>query len=67
MKDKVLKLFKSYFSLTFIRTCFTDQISGKTVSAYIDCYGDEWLKDGRWSLFRVYNGNVIQPDTKEDE
>ncbi len=47
------RLLKSYFSLTFVETRFTDVVSGQTVKLYVDCFGDFWLKDGRWSLFRV--------------
>lgn len=49
----MIKAIKSYFTLKYHYYAFTDVVSGKPVSVYYDCYGDLWLKDGRWSLFRV--------------
>lgn len=47
--DKV----KSYFSLKFVESCFMDTVSGKMVNRYTDCFGVDFLKDGRWSSFSV--------------
>lgn len=49
----MIKNIKSYFSLKFQYNSFTDIVSGKRVNVYIDCFGELWLKDGRWSFFRV--------------
>ena len=49
----MIKLIKSYFSLKAIQREFTDVVSGLPVYSYLDCYEEVWLKDGRWSLFRV--------------
>jgi len=43
----------SYLTLNFIETRFVDIVSGKSVNLYEDCYGNKYLKDGRWSLFKV--------------
>ena len=32
---------------------FTDIVSGKRVYYYRDSHGNRWLKDGRFSLFKV--------------
>ena len=52
----MIKAIKSYCSLKFIQPEFKDIVSGLLVSSYVDCYGDHWLKDNRWSLFRVNKG-----------
>jgi len=54
----MIKTIKSYFSLRFHHFAFRDAVSGKNVNVYIDCYGDLWMKDGRWSLFRVKCGDI---------
>ena len=59
-----IKSIKSYFSLKFHYRSFRDTVSGKYVNMYIDCYGDLYLKDGRWSFFRVYNGNAYTPKSR---
>jgi len=50
---RMIKAVKSYFTLQFHYSAFTDVVSGKMVNVYVDCYGDLWLKDSRWSLFKV--------------
>ena len=55
----MIKTLKSYFSLEFRYFAFTDIVSGKSVNAYVDCFGDVWMKDGRWSLFRVRKCGAI--------
>ena len=55
----MLKLIKSYCSLKFVRHEFNDKVSGLRVSSYFDCYGDVWLKDSRWSFFRVNKGGEL--------
>ena len=55
---KLYRYFKSYFTLQYQYDAFTDVVSGKRVAIYSDCYGDLWMKDGRWSLFRVLKKNV---------
>lgn len=32
---------------------FTDAVSGRSVSYYVDRLGRPWLAEGPWSLFRV--------------
>ncbi len=49
----MIKSIKSYFSLEYHYDSFRDVVSGKMVSVYCDCYGDLWLKDSRWALFKV--------------
>lgn len=49
----MIKLIKSYFTLKHHYVAFIDNVSCKPVSVYVDCYGDLWLKDSRWSLFKV--------------
>lgn len=49
----MVKYLKSYLSLACIGFAFTDVVSGKSVRYYRDCYGSLWLKDSRWSFFRV--------------
>lgn len=49
----MIRAIKSYFSLQHEYCAFRDNVSGKMVSVYRDCYGDLWMKDSRWSLFRV--------------
>jgi spore germination protein YaaH len=51
-----MKAIKSYFTLKYASTLFTDVVSGKKVCLYIDCYGEQWMKDGRWAFFRVKHG-----------
>ena len=48
-----MKTIKSYFSLKFVSFKFTDIVSGKAVNLYVDGCGDRWLKESRWSFFRV--------------
>ena len=50
---KMIKYIKSYFSLKVVGIGFTDAVSGKTVCYYEDCYGAVYMKDSRWSIFRV--------------
>ena len=52
----MIKKIKSYFSLQYKYRCFIDVVSGKSVNMYIDCYGDLYMKDGRWSFFAVPKG-----------
>lgn len=52
------KAIKSYFTLRYQYNDFRDVVSGKMVAVYSDCYGDLWMKDGRWSFFRVYKKNI---------
>ena len=54
----MFKKIRSYFTLNYLHSCFTDTVSGELVCMYVDCYGDMYLKNGRWSLFRVYKGNM---------
>lgn len=54
----MIKKIKSYITLEFYYECFTDVVSGKKVNMYIDCFGDLYLKDSRWSFFSVYKGNA---------
>ena len=54
----MIKILKSYFTLKFRYFAFRDVVSGKNVNVYIDCFGELWMKDGRWSLFRVSAGDV---------
>lgn len=49
----MIKLLRHYLSLERIEYRFTDHIAGKEVWLYRDCYDEYWLKDGRWSFFRV--------------
>ena len=49
----MIKKLRSYFTLKFHYFAFSDVVSGKSVNVYVDCFGDLWMKDGRWSLFRV--------------
>jgi len=55
----MIKKIKSYFTLTYQYRCFRDVVSGKYVNMYIDCYGDLYMKDGRWSIFAVSKGSAI--------
>jgi len=48
-----MKVIKSYFSLVKEYSAFRDMHSGKDVCVYVDCFNERWMKDGRWSLFRV--------------
>ena len=48
-----MKWIKSYCSLVFIEDYFRDSVSGKMVSIYLDCFGEYWIKNNRWALFRV--------------
>lgn len=50
---KIIREIKSYLTLKYEYQSFRDMVSGKMVSVYSDCYGDLWLKDSRWSLFKV--------------
>ncbi len=36
-----------------IGSAFIDSVSGKTVSYYRDRHGVIWLKDSKWSRFKV--------------
>lgn len=54
----MLHKIKSYFTLQFHYRCFRDSVSGKYVNMYIDCFGDLYMKDGRWSLFSVAKGKA---------
>ena len=49
----MIKAIKSYFTFRYHYSAFRDVVSGKMVNVYIDCYGDLWMKDSRWALFRV--------------
>jgi len=48
-----MRLIKSYFSLKFVETRFTDTVSGKDVNLYIDCFNEKYLKNSKYSFFRV--------------
>jgi hypothetical protein len=52
----MLKTIISFCSLRVLKSEFTDTVSGQRVYSYCDCYGEVWLKDSRWSLFRVSKG-----------
>ena len=56
--NKIINSIKSYFTLEFHYKAFYDSIGGKQVNMYVDCFGDLYLKDGRWSLFKIHKGNV---------
>lgn len=49
----LFKAIRSYFTLRKIADGWTDAVSGKAVSYYEDCFGDVYMKDSRWSLFKV--------------
>ena len=49
----MIKKIKSYLSLESHYFAFTDVVSGKAVCVYVDCFGELWMKDSRWSFFRV--------------
>jgi hypothetical protein len=49
----MIRSIQSYLSLRWVENLFTDHISGKTVALYEDCYGKRYMKDSRWSLFKV--------------
>lgn len=55
----LINWFKSYFSLEFVQSEFMDVVSGKQVCRYRDCFGDEYLKDSRWSTFRCKSGYKV--------
>ena len=55
----MIRKIKSYFTLKFRYSAFIDVVSGKMVNVYADCFGDLWLKDSRWSLFRVKKSGSI--------
>lgn len=56
----MIKAIKSYLSLERIAYAFTDTVSGKVVYYYRDCYGDVWMKESRWGMFRVLsNGRTL--------
>lgn len=44
---------RSYLTLKYVRHAFNDAVSGGSVDVYVDCYGDHWMKSGRWSFFKV--------------
>jgi len=50
---KIIQSIKSYLTLKLHYRCFRDVVSGNYVSMYIDCYGDLYMKDDRWSFFSV--------------
>ena len=43
----------SYFTLEKKQDLFRDCVSGKMVSEYVDVYGASFMKDSRWSFFKV--------------
>jgi hypothetical protein len=53
-----MKKIKSYFTLKFHYSSFQDCVSGKQVNMYVDCFGDLYLKDSRWSFFSVLSGSI---------
>ena len=53
-----MKKIRSYFTLKFHYSAFQDRISGKKVCMYVDCFGDLYLKDNRWSFFSVLSGSI---------
>ena len=55
---KIIQSVKSYLTLKLHYRCFRDVVSGNYVSMYIDCYGDLYMKDDRWSFFSVSKGGV---------
>lgn len=46
-------LLKHYFSLKFRGFAFNDIVTGEAVFYYEDCFGEIWMKNSRWSFFRV--------------
>ena len=48
-----MKSIYSYFTLKLEGFAFNDIVSGNSVYYYIDCYGDRYLKESKYSLFKV--------------
>ena len=53
IRREIEREIKSYFSLKFERYYFTDKVTGRPVNIYIDCYEVEYMKNSRWSFFKV--------------
>jgi hypothetical protein len=51
----VIKKFRSRWSMEKIDRSFFDPIGGCIVYYWIDCYGKQWMAEGRWG-FRVETG-----------
>lgn len=49
----ILQEIKSYLTLEFVSSRFRDIVSGKMVCEYKDCYGNRFLKDSRYSFFKI--------------
>ena len=49
----MIKAIISYFTLEYEAYLFTDTVSGMAVNVYVDKYSERWMKDSRWSFFRV--------------
>lgn len=57
----MIRALRSYFSLVRTGYAFTDTVDGRGVHYYKDCFGDVYLKNSRWGLFKVKanrGGNV---------
>jgi hypothetical protein len=55
----------SYFTAKPVRYLFRDKVTGRHVYAYEDKYGERWMKDHRWSLFRVKIRHEFMRGTQE--
>ena len=49
----MITFLKHYFTLEYRGFAFTDIVTGEGVFFYEDCFGDVWMKNSRWGLFRV--------------
>jgi hypothetical protein len=58
----MIRSIKSYLSLKRIGYAFTDTVDGRGVYYYRDCYGDIWMKNSRWGLFRCGGGDTEKDD-----
>ncbi len=54
---------QSYLSLDKGTYLFTDIISNERVMSFTDRFGKKWMKESRWSLFRV---EVIEDSDLEE-
>lgn len=51
-----MRWIKSWLTMQRGRCLFVDQVSGKEVFLYTDCYGQRWMAEfSRWG-FRVQHG-----------
>ena len=48
-----MKALRSYLTLKRIGVAFYDPIEHLPVYYYKDCYGDVYMKNSRWSFFKV--------------